>query len=47
LARGIKLDNVPLVTKAGANVLVGGSALFSQSDYTAAVDDFRKVVRYK
>ena len=25
---GINLDAIPLVTKAGANVLVGGSALF-------------------
>lgn len=42
---GINLDTIPLVTKAGANVLVAGSALFSQSDYTVAVKNFREAAQ--
>lgn len=34
---GIDCDTIPLVTRAGANVFVAGSALFGKPDYMAAV----------
>jgi ribulose-phosphate 3-epimerase len=39
---GIDLTTAPLVAEAGANVLVAGSALFSQPDYAAAVSALRE-----
>lgn len=39
---GIDTITAPIVTKAGANVLVAGSSLFSQSDYTFAVNQLRQ-----
>ncbi len=44
---GINADNAPLVTEAGANVLVTGSSVFSQDDYTAAIRDIRQNVSRK
>ena len=44
---GINLDAIPLVTKAGANVLVGGMLYFNKVIIPVAVDDFRNAVRYK
>ena len=38
---GISAQTAPLVTEAGANVLVAGSALFSKPDYRAAVAELR------
>jgi ribulose-phosphate 3-epimerase len=38
---GIDETTAPLVTEAGANVLVVGSALFSQKDYAAAIKKLR------
>lgn len=37
---GIDINTAPLVAKAGANVLVAGSALFSEPDYAAAIKQF-------
>lgn len=42
---GINLETIPLVIKAGANVLVAGSALFSQCDYKLAVKNFRQTAK--
>lgn len=39
---GIDETTAPIVTAAGATVLVAGTALFSQSDYKLAVADLRK-----
>lgn len=38
---GIDIDTAPLAVKAGANVLVAGSALFGKPDYAAAVRKLR------
>lgn len=38
---GIDVHTAPLVVEAGANVLVAGSALFREQDYTAAVAALR------
>lgn len=42
---GIGLQTAGLVTEAGANVLVAGTALFSQPDYGAAVAALRRAAR--
>ncbi|SES66272.1 ribulose-phosphate 3-epimerase [Natronincola peptidivorans] len=42
---GIKPDNVHLVTEAGANVIVAGSAIFNSIDLKATVEEFRKNAR--
>ena len=39
---GISVKTVDKVVSAGANVLVAGSALFSQEDYKKAVEDLRE-----
>lgn len=39
---GISAQTGPLAAKAGATVFVAGSALFSQSDYRAGVNELRK-----
>ncbi len=39
---GINADNARLVTDAGANILVMGSSIFSQDDYSAAIQEIRK-----
>lgn len=39
---GIDCQTIGLVTQAGANVFVAGSALFSKPDYTAAVQELRR-----
>jgi ribulose-phosphate 3-epimerase len=41
---GVKLDNADQITKAGADILVMGSAFFGVKDYTAFVGDFRAKV---
>jgi ribulose-phosphate 3-epimerase len=38
---GIKVDNVDLVVKAGANVIVSGSGVFGTKDYAATIADLR------
>lgn len=38
---GISKDTAPLVLKAGANVLVAGSAIFGKSDYKEAIEAIR------
>jgi ribulose-phosphate 3-epimerase len=40
---GIDEETAPLVVRAGANVLVAGSALFCQPDYAAAIASLRRV----
>lgn len=39
---GITADNVNRVVKAGANVIVAGSAIFGKPDIAGAIADFRK-----
>ena len=39
---GITADTAPVVAKAGADVLVAGSAVFCMPDRTAAIDEIRK-----
>ncbi len=39
---GIKPDNVASVVKAGANIIVAGSAIFNSDDIKSTVDLFRK-----
>jgi ribulose-phosphate 3-epimerase len=39
---GIDIDTIPIVIDAGANVLVSGSSLFSQDDYSRAIKRFRE-----
>jgi ribulose-phosphate 3-epimerase len=38
---GITPDTAPLVTEAGATILVAGSAVFSKPDYAQAIRDIR------
>jgi ribulose-phosphate 3-epimerase len=38
---GVKPDNVAAIAEAGAEVLVAGSAVFSQGDYAAALAAIR------
>jgi ribulose-phosphate 3-epimerase len=38
---GIKVDNVDLVVKAGANVIVSGSGVFATKDYAATIAELR------
>ena len=38
---GVKPDNVAAIAEAGAEVFVAGSAVFSQSDYAAAIAAIR------
>ncbi len=41
---GVKVDNVADVVKAGANIIVAGSAIFGKEDVKRAVLDFREVI---
>lgn len=41
---GIKADNIHLVADAGADILVAGSAIFSESDYAATIRSFKEAV---
>ena len=38
---GIKVDNIDLVVRAGANVIVSGSGVFSTKDYAATIAQLR------
>jgi ribulose-phosphate 3-epimerase len=38
---GVKPDNVATIKKAGANVLVAGSAIFGSDDYKKVIDELR------
>jgi ribulose-phosphate 3-epimerase len=38
---GIKVDNVDLVARAGANVIVSGSGVFGEKDYRKTIADMR------
>jgi ribulose-phosphate 3-epimerase len=38
---GIKVDNIDLVVKAGANVIVSGSGVFGTKDYAATIAELR------
>jgi len=42
---GIAPETVPLVTRAGATVLVAGTAVFGKPDYSAAIRALREAVR--
>jgi ribulose-phosphate 3-epimerase len=39
---GVKIDNIDLVVKAGANVIVSGSGVFGTKDYAATIAELRK-----
>jgi ribulose-phosphate 3-epimerase len=39
---GIKVDNIDVVVKAGANVLVSGSGVFGTKDYAATIAELRR-----
>jgi ribulose-phosphate 3-epimerase len=39
---GIKIDNVDEVVRAGANIIVSGSGIFSESDYRTSIFRMRK-----
>ncbi len=39
---GVKVDNIRAIADAGADMFVAGSAIFSQPDYKAVIDDMRK-----
>jgi ribulose-phosphate 3-epimerase len=39
---GVKVDNIAEIAKAGADMFVAGSAIFSQPDYKAVIDAMRK-----
>ena len=41
---GISKENAGLCVRAGANVLVAGSALFGREDYAAAIEEMRRAV---
>jgi ribulose-phosphate 3-epimerase len=38
---GVKADNIAEIAKAGADMFVAGSAIFSQKDYKVAIDEMR------
>ncbi|MCO6553792.1 MAG: ribulose-phosphate 3-epimerase [Gilliamella sp.] len=39
---GVKIDNIAEIARAGADMFVAGSAIFSQSDYKTVIDAMRK-----
>lgn len=41
---GVKADNIADIAKAGADMFVAGSAIFSQPDYKEAIDDMRRAL---
>lgn len=42
---GVKVDNIAEIAKAGADMFVAGSAIFSQPDYKVAIDEMRKALQ--
>ncbi|WOI37183.1 ribulose-phosphate 3-epimerase [Alteromonas sp. CI.11.F.A3] len=38
---GVKVDNIRDIAEAGADMFVAGSAIFSEADYRAVIDDMR------
>ncbi|MGK0502433.1 ribulose-phosphate 3-epimerase [uncultured Alteromonas sp.] len=38
---GVKVDNIHAIAEAGADMFVAGSAIFSEPDYRAVIDDMR------
>lgn len=40
---GVKLENLSQIIKAGANVIVAGSAIFNSSDIQKTIDDFKRI----
>ena len=42
---GVKLENIPDIIGAGADILVMGSAFFNAEDYAAVVRKFREITR--
>jgi ribulose-phosphate 3-epimerase len=42
---GVKLENIPDIIAAGADILVMGSAFFNAEDYAAVVRKFREITR--
>lgn len=43
---GIKVETAPLAAKAGANVLVAGSAVFGKDDPAQAIQELRNAVKF-
>jgi ribulose-phosphate 3-epimerase len=42
---GIKADNVSVVVRAGANVIVSGSGIFGTKEYGKTISEMRKNIR--
>lgn len=42
---GVKVGNIAQIAKAGADMFVAGSAIFSQPDYSKVIADFRRELR--
>jgi ribulose-phosphate 3-epimerase len=42
---GIKISNVASISHAGADVFVAGSAVFGSSDYSATIDEMKRMAR--
>ena len=42
---GVKVGNIAQISKAGADMFVAGSAIFSQPDYSKVIADFRRELR--
>jgi ribulose-phosphate 3-epimerase len=43
---GIKVDNIPAVAEAGANVFVSGSGIFGKSDYAQVIAQMRRAAAH-
>ena len=41
---GVKIDNVGAVAKAGADIVVAGTAIFGSGDYAAAIRAMREQI---
>ena len=42
---GVKAENIADIAKAGADMFVAGSAIFSKPDYKVAIDEMRKALK--
>ena len=41
---GIKIDNIKLVSEAGADVFVSGTGIFKQEDYKKTIEKMRELI---
>jgi ribulose-phosphate 3-epimerase len=42
---GVKPDNIARISHAGADVFVAGSAVFGSNDYTATINDLKRLAK--